>query len=343
MARPDFRGTAARRLAEEREMSPAIISLLAPEGAERPLGVRNVPVERISPNPDQPRMTFDEQSLNELAASIREHGVLQPILVRPTDRPQHYQLVAGERRWRAAKKAGLHDVPALIEQIDDDTALEIAIIENLQREDLSPLEEAIMYERMTSEHGYSVRRLAQKIGKDKGYIENRLRLAGAPTEIKQLVSLRKDTLSHAYELLKVEDPKKRRRLAEQVASGELSLVKLRERIEGRPRVPRQPAEPDGSEYPSGEGTETDAADGDIGDEPAFEAPPLKGPPREDSLVSAKQSLAEALDELAGLLGSREVLAEIGDIDRANLAKYLMIAKIRLENVIAVVRAGDGNR
>ena len=91
-----------------------------------------------------------------------------------------------------------------------------------------------MYERMTTEHGYSLRKLAQKLGKDKGYIENRLRLADAPTEIKQLVSLRKDTLSHAYELLKVEDPKKRRKLAEQVARGELSLVKLRERIDGKP-------------------------------------------------------------------------------------------------------------
>ena len=106
------------------------------------------------------------------------------------------------------------------------------MIENLQREDLSPLEEAVMYERMVTDHGYSVRKLAQKIGKDKGYVENRLRLADAPTEIKQLVSLRKDTLSHAYELLKVEDPSKRRRLAEQVARGELTLLKLHERIEG---------------------------------------------------------------------------------------------------------------
>jgi hypothetical protein len=115
--------------------------------------------------------------------------------------------------WSPASAAGapragrLREIPALIEQIDDDTALEIALIENLQREDLSPLEEALMYERMTSDHGYSVRKLAQKIGKDKGYVENRLRLADAPTEIKQLVSLRKDTVSHAYELLKVEDPR----------------------------------------------------------------------------------------------------------------------------------------
>ena len=235
MARPDFRGTAARRLAEERELSPAILSLISPEGTERPLGVRNIPLERISPNPDQPRMNFDEAALADLASSIREHGVLQPILVRPTGEPQRYQLVAGERRWRAAKVAELDVIPALIEQLDDETALEIGIIENLQREDLSPLEEAMMYDRMTREHGYSVRRLAQKLGKDKGYVENRLRLAGAPPEIKQLVSLRKDTLSHAYELLKVEDPRKRRKLAALVASGELSLVKLRERIEGPAR------------------------------------------------------------------------------------------------------------
>jgi ParB family chromosome partitioning protein len=238
----------------------------------------------------------------------------------------HYQLVAGERRWRAAKAAGLKDIPALIEQLDDETALEIGIIENLQREDLSPLEEALIYERMTHEHGYSVRRLAQKLGKDKGYIENRLRLAGAPTEIKQLVSLRKDTLSHAYELLKVEDPRKRRRLAERVASGELSLVKLREKIEGRPdtgqRAPRSATtvEREAEEAPR---RQTRAHD-------------LTG---DDALVSAKANLADALDLLADLLGAPEILSQIGEVDRANLAKYLTIAKLRLENAITVVRAG----
>ena len=178
-------------------------------------------------------MTFDVDALHELAASIREHGVLQPILVRPLG-ANRYQLVAGERRWRASREAGLETIPALVEDLDDEAALEISIIENLQREDLSPLEEATMYDRMIHEHGYSIRKLADKLGKDKGYVENRLRLADAPEEIRELVSVRKDTLSHAYELLKVGDEKKRRRLAAKVASGELSLVKLRERIEGRP-------------------------------------------------------------------------------------------------------------
>jgi ParB family chromosome partitioning protein len=326
LARPDFRGTAARRLAEERELSPAILSLISPEGTERPAGVRNIPLERISPNPEQPRMNFDEEALAELAASIREHGVLQPVLVRPQGELHRYQLVAGERRWRAARVAGLKDIPALIEQLDDETALEIGIIENLQREDLSPLEEALIYDRMTHEHGYSVRRLAQKLGKDKGYIENRLRLAGAPTEIKQLVSLRKDTVSHAYELLKVEDPRKRRRLAEQVANGELSLVKLREKIEGR--RPRQPA-PLRAAPPAEEEVE----------EAAPRRTPRDGVAGDNALITAKHELTEALDLLADVLGSAEVVGQIGDTDRSNLAKYLTIAKLRLENAITLLRSG----
>jgi ParB family transcriptional regulator, chromosome partitioning protein len=330
LARPDFRGTAARRLAEERDLSPAILSLISPEEGERPAGVRNVPLDRITPNPDQPRMHFDEAALAELAASITEHGVLQPILVRPTNELHHYQLVAGERRWRAARVAGLKEIPALIEQLDDDTAMEIGIIENLQREDLSPLEEAMIYDRMTHDHGYSVRKLAQKLGKDKGYIENRLRLAGAPTEIKQLVSLRKDTLSHAYELLKVEDPKKRRRLAEQVASGELSLVKLRERIEGRPRVERE------SPATAEEEPTREEADADM---PISASPRTSGPVADDALIAAKQNLAEALDQLADVLASSALVGEIRDVDRQNLAKYLTIAKLRLENAITVVRSG----
>jgi len=335
LARPDFRGTAARRLAEERELSPAVLSLISPEGNSNPPGVRNIPLDRITPNPGQPRMTFDEEALAELAASITEHGVLQPILVRPTDEFQRYQLVAGERRWRAARAAGLHEIPALIENLDDETALEIGIIENLQREDLSPLEEAMIYDRMTHEHGYSVRRLAQKLGKDKGYIENRLRLAGAPTEIKQLVSLRKDTLSHAYELLKVEDPKKRRRLAEQVASGELSLVKLREKIEGRPRVIREAA-------PGGEGVE-EIIDG-VDEEVVDLAPPRRSDVAlgDDALIDVKATLSDALDQLADVFAEPSLLSDMRDSDRQNLAKYLTIAKLRLENAIIVVRNGKPN-
>src|SRR3954468_20963403 len=232
LARPDFRAAAARRLSEERELSPAIVSLLSPDGPTRSVGGRLVQVARIEPNPEQPRLAFNQETLDELTASIREHGVLQPILVRPVGQ-NRYQLIAGERRWRASKLAGLDTIPALIEDIDDDTALEISIIENLQREEISPLDEAAMYDRMVRDHGYSIRKLADKLGKDKGYVENRLRLSDAPDEVRALVSEPKDRMYHAYELMRVEDPKERRRLSGQVSRGELTLVKLRNKIEGR--------------------------------------------------------------------------------------------------------------
>jgi ParB family chromosome partitioning protein len=327
----DFRAAAARRLSEERELSPAIVSLLSSDNAGRTVGVRTIGVDRIEPNPEQPRLAFEEESMKELAASIREHGVLQPILVRPLGN-HRFQLIAGERRWRASQMAGHETIPALVEEIDDDTALEISIIENLQREDLSPLDEASMYDRMIHQHGYSVRKLAQKLGKDKGYLENRLRLADAPEEIRELVSVRKDTLSHAYELLKVSDPKKRRRLAEQVARGELSLVKLRERIEGRVSRPRTGAKDD---------TEAATAEQDLETEPAWEPEEDQIPEiTDESLVAAKQQLAEAVEEFVAILRAPHVVSSIPDVDRANLAKYLLITKLKLENAIAVVRNGD---
>src|SRR5687768_15702563 len=314
LARTDFRAAAARRLSEERELSPAIVSLLSNDRHGRARGgVRNIDVERIVPNPQQPRMAIDQVTLDELSASIREHGVLQPILVRPLEDGE-FQLIAGERRWRASKAAGLATIPALVEEIDDDTALEISIIENLQREDLSPLDEASMFDRMVRDHGYSVRRLAQKLGKDKGYLENRLRLADAPPEVRELVSLRKDTLSHAYELMKVDDPKKRKRLAAQVARGELTLIKLRDKIEGRPT--RSAPGPD---------AEAETADirGDA-DQTAEEAEAAwtgrrrdvaAASLRDDSLVAAKQQLADAVEGLLDVLRAPDVVEGIGSVDR----------------------------
>ncbi len=167
-----------------------------------------------------------------------------------------------------------------------------------------------MYDRMVKEHGYSIRRLAQKLGKDKGYLENRLRLAGAPPEIQALVSVRKDTISHAYELLKVEDPKKRRRLAEQVAAGELTLVKLRERVEGRRRprraveveppeeaVEQEDAEAEVAEAPTRSPAQV-AADTDVAWTGIARAQPSANL-GDDALVNAKQQLADSVDELVG--------------------------------------------
>ena len=336
MARTDFRAAAARRLSEDRELPPAIVSLLSPDMNRRSTGVKVIEVDHIDSNPEQPRLVFDEATLAELAASIREHGILQPILVRPRD-DGRYQLIAGERRWRASRIAGMVTIPALVEDIDDDTALEISIIENLQREDISVLDEAAMYDRMIREHGYSIRKLADKLGKDKGYLENRLRLADAPPEIRELVSLRKDTLSHAYELMKVTDPRKRKKLAEQVARNELSLVKLRERIEGRRTRVASAEEPEMAGITAPVAT----FEGEAADWSEHRGQPE--PIRDDSLVAAKQQLNEAVEDLLDVIRNPEVLGAIGPVDRTNLAKYLTIAKLRLENAIAVIRSGDADR
>jgi ParB family chromosome partitioning protein len=339
LARPDFRAAAARRLSEERDLSPAIVSLLSNDAPQKAGSIRHIPLERVEPNPEQPRVTFVQETIDELAASVRERGVLQPILVRPIG-PNRFQIVAGERRWRASRIAGLETIPALVEDIDDETALEIAIIENLQREDLSPLDEAAMYDRMIREHGYSIRKLAEKLGKDKGYLENRLRLADAPAEVRELVSLRKDTLSHAYELLKIPDPKKRRRLAEQVARGELSLVKLREKVEGRRARPIDEGADVEAAAPVSAGlAETPTPVADEGAQ-AWAGIKATGPLTDESLVAAKQHLADAVEGLVDVLMAPTVMGAIGAVDRANLAKYLTIAKLRLENAIAMVRSGE---
>ena len=160
-----------------------------------------------------------------------------------------------------------------------------------------------------------------------------------PPEVRELVSLRKDTLSHAYELMKVDDPKKRRKLADQVARNELSLVKLRERIEGRrprsPRTRRLPTATSSASWPTDEDAEQ-APEGWVTSQPAE-------PLRDDSLVVAKAQLNDAVEELLDVIRNPELLNSIGSVDRSNLAKYLTIAKLRLENAIAVVRTGDNDR
>ena len=335
MAKPDFRAAATARLNAERSqgLSQNVLSLLSADDTTivRPTAVRNIAVDKVDPNPNQPRLAMDKVSLDELTASVKEHGVLQPVLVRP-EPGGRYELIAGERRWRAAVAAGLEVVPALIEEIDDETALEIAVIENLQREDLSPLDEAMIYAKMIHQHGYSIRKLAQKLGKDKGYLENRLRLADAPPEIRELVSVRKDTLSHAYELLKVEDPRKRKHLADLVARGELSLVKLREKIDGAPRAPRAKA----AQQPLA-GTVEDAIEAEA--EASWASTGSRKPLTDDSLIAVRTNLTDAMSDLINLLQS-DVMKNIDDTDRQNLAKYLMIVKVRIENAIGVVRRGQ---
>ncbi|MBI3522055.1 MAG: ParB/RepB/Spo0J family partition protein [Chloroflexi bacterium] len=299
-----FRGAGTRIFEQEQGSSAGIISLL---DARAPTSVRELPIDKVIPNPEQPRMTFHEETIQELAASIREHGVLQPILVRPAG--DRFEIIAGERRWRASKVAGRETVPAIVERFDDATALEIALIENLQREDLSPLDEATIYKKMTDELGYSIRNLATKLGKDKGYVENRLRLASAPEDVREMVALRYDTLTAAYELMKLDDKRKRRSLAKRVLSGDLTLVRLRDRVA---RVLDPKAQ-----------------------EP--KAVPALPQLRDDALITATRKLNEALAELARAVGD-EGSRTVPDGDRQNLAKFLTISRARMDNLVARLRS-----
>jgi ParB family chromosome partitioning protein len=300
--------------AQATDLAPGIVSLI--ESRATQAQIREVPTGRILPNPAQPRLSYEEESLVELADSIREHGVLQPILVRPVG--GQFELIAGERRWRASRMAQRESIPAIVVEFDDETALEVSIIENLQREDVSPLEEAAMFRKMT-DLGYSLRQLAQKIGKDKGYVENRIRLAEAPAEIRELVSLRKDTLSHAYELMKVKDERTRRRLAKKVAAGELTLSRLRA-ITGGAKPEIEPAAKPKRRARTVAGHVAAAKDAD------------------DALVNNRTRLAGAVDELVDIVSQRELIDEIPETNRDNLARYLTVTKLKLENAIAIIRA-----
>ncbi len=300
--------------AQSAELGPGIVSLI--ESRATRAQIRDITVDRILPNPAQPRLSYEEDSLLELADSIREHGVLQPILVRSVG--NQFELIAGERRWRASRMAERESIPAIVVEFDEQTALEVSIIENLQREDVSALEEASMFRKML-DLGYSVRQLAQKIGKDKGYVENRIRLADAPPEIRELVSLRKDTLSHAYELMKIGDERTRRRLAKRVAAGDLTLAKLRAFTGGTDDEHQDAGTPK---------RRAKTVAGKVAAERAADS----------ALLDTKGRLADAVEELVDLLRQREVIDQIPNVNRDNLAKYLTITRLKIENAIAIIRA-----
>jgi ParB family transcriptional regulator, chromosome partitioning protein len=168
---------------------------------------RHMPIEFIARNPRNPRRNFTETELDELAQSIREHGVVQPVIVRPV--PGHgdrYELIAGERRWRAAQRAGLPAVPVIIKDVDDRVALELAIIENVQRADLNPVEEALGYQQLIDQHGYTQNDLAGVIGKSRSHVANTLRLLKLPAKIHDMIAQGALSAGHARSLVTARDP-----------------------------------------------------------------------------------------------------------------------------------------
>ena len=199
----------------------ALMGETPPARAEAPTGsggVRPIEVARIRPNPSQPRQVFDDAALQELAASIAERGVLQPILVRAVD--GGFELVAGERRWRAAQKAQLHEIPAIIRDFDDESSAEVALIENIQREDLNAIEEAEAYRQLISRYGHSQEVIGRLVGKSRSHIANLLRLLELPEPVR-LMLLRGDiSMGHARAILTSPDPEA---LAIEIVEGDLSV------------------------------------------------------------------------------------------------------------------------
>ncbi|WP_246209503.1 ParB/RepB/Spo0J family partition protein [Pikeienuella piscinae] len=168
---------------------------------------RSLPIDLVRANPNQPRKTFKPNEMDDLIASIREKGVIQPLLVRPDpDREDGFQIVAGERRWRAAQKVGLHEIPVVIRELTDEDAYEIAIIENVQRADLNPLEEASAYSELIERHGHSQAGLARAIGKSRPHIANMLRLLTLPEEVRTMLGEGRLSVGHARALITSTDP-----------------------------------------------------------------------------------------------------------------------------------------
>ena len=198
--------------------------------AEAEGGAREIAIDLIRANPDQPRKTFDEDEIEALAQSIRERGVIQPLVLRPAPSGEGYEIVAGERRWRAAQRARLHAVPAIIRRFDDSEALEVALLENVQRADLNPVEEATGYAQLIERYGHTQDRLAQIIGKSRSHIANTLRLLTLPEPALTLLRAGKLSAGHARAALGAENPAA---LAETAAREGLSVRETERRAKAR--------------------------------------------------------------------------------------------------------------
>lgn len=202
------------------------IKALIPQVEESTEGVQELPIGSVRPNPKQPRRHFEEAPLRELAESIREHGVLEPLIVRPVD--LGYEIVVGERRWRASQLAGLATVPAVVRSLTEREAMELALVENLQREDLNPIEEAEAYRRLLDEFSLTQEEVAQRVGKDRTTIANRLRLLGLTGLARKALESGQISAGHAKALLSVADEALRDALTKRIIDEGLSVRQVEE-------------------------------------------------------------------------------------------------------------------
>lgn len=209
---------------------------IAPAAGERSPGVRLVSVAEIEPHPEQPRRHFDEDALDELARSIEARGLIQPIVVRP--HRGGYQIVAGERRWRAAQRARLHQVPVIVREFDEAETLELALVENIQREDLNAIEEAEAYRKLIDRFGHSQEALGRIVHKSRSHIANLLRLLDLPATVRAMVADGRLSMGHARALITAPDPES---LANQVLERGLSVRETERLAQGARPAPARPA------------------------------------------------------------------------------------------------------
>ena len=219
-----FLGKSLAQLNQEMGQIPDISVLT---GGERVV-VKPIPLVQISPNPDQPRKTFSEAELQDLSESIREKGVLVPIILRTVqNKPYLYEIVAGERRYRAAKLAGLSEIPALVKTMTNQNAMEIALIENVQRENLNPIEEAQGYENLMQKCGYSMTDVSKLIGKSESYIRNLMRINSLPDSVKELVKSGELSASHARTIAVSDNPEQ---LAHDIINNKMSVAAAQKKV-----------------------------------------------------------------------------------------------------------------
>ncbi len=222
----------------------SLIGDLGAEANDRGRAQRRLPIELLKRNPNNPRRAFSEAQLDELAHSIRDRGIIQPLIVRPAGH-DNFEIVAGERRWRAAQRAGLHDVPVVVVEVNDRDALQLAIIENVQRADLNAIEEASAYQRLAEEFGYSQEEVAKTVGKSRPHVANTLRLLKLSKPVQELVAAQKLDAGHARSLVGLDDQEQ---LADLIIAGGYSVRQVealvRERNARSTDKPREPRSKD---------------------------------------------------------------------------------------------------
>ncbi len=206
---------------QRRGLGRGLESLIPTGEAASPAGVQEIPIDRITPNPWQPRQDLHEEALEELAASIREHGLIQPLIVTQTH--DGYQIIAGERRWRAARLAGLQTVPVIVKEASERDKLELALVENLQRADLNPLEEALAYRQLIHEFGLTQTEVARRVGKSQAAISNALRLLRLPDGVKHALTAGEISEGHARALIPLEDEELQLQVVERIRQEGLNV------------------------------------------------------------------------------------------------------------------------